>query len=66
MRKHESPAPTGLPRNNSEQDGISTDYRAPLYRGPWRKKPKPPEVLRRRFELYVLAFEDYVEERRAA
>jgi hypothetical protein len=39
------------------------DFRAPLWRGRW---PATPEKLRRQFELYVLDFERYIEQRNAA
>jgi hypothetical protein len=41
----------------------TSDERLPLWRG---RHPATPEKLRRQFELYVLDFERYIEERRAA
>jgi hypothetical protein len=60
--KDETPAATGAP---PYIDGtkLSSDIRMPLWRG---HRPATPEKLRRRFELYVLGFENYIEERRAA
>ncbi len=40
-----------------------SDERTPLWRG---RHPATPEKLRRQFELYVLEFERYIEQRRAA
>jgi hypothetical protein len=62
MQKNETPADTGASPNLTTGQ-ISSDFRAPLWRGRW---PATPEKLRAQFERYVDEFEAYMEQRRAA
>jgi hypothetical protein len=60
--KDETALPGAAPLNLCKQDRIS-DFRTPLWRG---RDKKTSDQLRRRYALYVAAFEDYMEQRRAA
>jgi hypothetical protein len=63
MSDKKEAALAGAAHRNTQRDRLSMDFRAPLWRGRW---PATPEKLRRQFELYVLDFERYIEQRNAA